>query len=730
MPRLWPIASLLAPCLLLPASSAAQVTSSDMGSGAAWLDYDADGDLDLLFLTPLGAVRLYESADGASFTDMTAIAIPPEIETKGDPGLGISCGDLNNDGFEDVVLTMNGRNRLLLNMGNGTFALKGSAAGIGGNTMSASNVVFDYDNDGLLDIYITNYMGVANQMWHCTGINVDGVPQYVDVAPALGLDYAPNGQSDWGLGATVADFDNDGDMDLYVGNDYNGVDLVNLVLNPGDNIYYRNNGDGTFTDATDEAGLREHGWAMGVAHGDFDNDGWLDIFVANFFEDALYRNNGDGTFTDVTMARGIITGDPSEWHYNGWGTAFLDYDNDGDLDIHVANGFIPNDQGQVEDEPDQLFENRGPDQGFSFIEVSAASGVGANIGDSRGASYGDMNRDGFMDILVINNDYLADGTDPKTFPARCLFVNQGNGTFTDEAYSHGFRNDYADGPSSSPRGDFTGNGWLQVHVRGTRSNRSAIGARVEVTAGGVTHVRQLGGGSYCSTDSPFLHFGLGASQVAEEVTVRYPAGGVVTLHNVAANQIMTLVEPDVTPVRLLSFGLASAADGVRVRWSWSDDHEVSSFRVTRRQAGETAVVADRIGPDAADLEVIDTEAPTGTLVYELYAVLRDGTVERLAADTVYHLPSRTPVLGQNFPNPFSGATRIPVYAPASGTATVDILSVDGRAVRTLVAPVAAGNQDLDWDGRDDGGARVAPGVYFYRLRGAGAETARKLILRP
>jgi hypothetical protein len=252
---------------------------------------------------------------------------------------------------------------------------------------------------------------------------------------------------------------------------------------------------------------------------------------------------------------------------------------------------------------------------------------------------------------------------------------------------------------------------------------------VEVTAGGVTRVRQLGGGSYCSTDSPFLHFGLGAAQVADRITVRYPAGAVVSLDNVAAGQILTLVEPDVTPVRLLSFGLASETGGVRVRWSWSDDHEVSAFRVTRRVDGERTVI-DRVDPVAADLEVVDAGAPVGTLVYELHAVLRDGTVEALAAETVHHRPATVPVLGRNFPNPFSASTRIPLFAPMDGTATLEILSVDGRSVRTLAAAVTAGNQELTWDGRDDAGARVAPGVYFYRLRGAGPESVRKLILRP
>ncbi|NNF07881.1 MAG: VCBS repeat-containing protein, partial [Candidatus Eisenbacteria bacterium] len=291
---------------LLPGIASAQVTSADMGSGVGWIDCNVDGIVDVVYLTPTGEIIVMENQGDGSFVDVSGTSIPAGVVAAGNPALGIVSGDVNNDGAPDMFLTLHGQNFLLLNDGAGSFSAISRRAGIIGEVMSASGAMLDYDNDGLLDIYVVNYEGQPNQMFRCTGIDKEGFPSYENVSEALGVDLAPNGQSDWGLGVTVADFDNDGDTDMYIGNDYNGVG--DGVLNPGDNIYYRNNGDGTFTDATDEAGLRDTGWAMGVAHGDYNNDGYEDIFVANFFEDVLYKNNGDGTFTEATETAGIITG--------------------------------------------------------------------------------------------------------------------------------------------------------------------------------------------------------------------------------------------------------------------------------------------------------------------------------------------------------------------------------------------------------------------------------------
>ncbi|RKZ83145.1 MAG: hypothetical protein DRQ39_09865, partial [Gammaproteobacteria bacterium] len=325
------------------------------------------------------------------------------------------------------------------------------------------------------------------------------------MAPALGVDLAAGDGSDWTLGIAVADYNNDGHVDLYVANDYNGPNGVGL--DPGNNVLYRNNGDGTFTDVSVESGADDAGWAMGVAFGDYDGDGHMDIFLANFWEDSLLRNKGDGTFENVTRDVGIITDAEDEWHYNGWGTSFFDFDNDGDMDIHVANGYILNDQGQVVNEPNQLWENKGLGQNghVEFVDMAKKAGVD-DRGDGRGAAYGDFNRDGLIDMMVINNGFLA-GEGIIESPQRLLYVNRGNGTFEDRGFLYGLRKKMQD--ESPPGGyrDYTGNAWVQIKTiapeTATPINRSGIGSRVEVTVDDKTMIQDVGAASYASTSSPF-----------------------------------------------------------------------------------------------------------------------------------------------------------------------------------------------------------------------------------
>ena len=634
---------------LLPGVASAQVTSADMGSGVGWIDCNVDGIIDVVYLTPTGQIVVMENNGDGSFSDVSETSIPAGVVAVGNPALGIVSGDVNNDGAPDMFLTLHGQNFLLLNDGAGSFSAVSRQAGITGEVMSASGAMLDYDNDGLLDIYVVNYEGQPNQMFHCTGISKEGVPSYENVSEALGVDLAPNGQSDWGLGVTVADFDNDGDTDMYIGNDYNGVGKG--VLNPGDNIYFRNNGDGTFTDATDAAGLRDVGWAMGVAHGDYNNDGFEDIFVANFFEDVLYKNNGDGTFTEATETAGIITGANGEWHYNGWGTSFIDFDNDGDLDIHVANGFIPNDQGQIDDEPDQLFENKGASAGYTFVEVTEESGIG-QVGDARGAGYGDFNGDGLIDIFVVNNDFLNNGSNETIYPSRYFFINMGDGTFQDRASSLGFRDTFADGERFTPYRDFKDNKWLGVGVEGVTSNASGIGSRIALKAGGKTYYRQVGVSSYCSQNSPFEHFGLGDLTQVDEITVTFPSGNVTTVtEGIGLNKNITIREDFGVPVRLLGFDLAPVDEGVRMSWRYEDDGDLMAFRVTRRDLSGSEVIASNVlGRDGA-ASVFDAAPPVGIdLEYSLDALLRDGSWQNLKSGNT-RFEARAWVLGQNLPNP-------------------------------------------------------------------------------
>jgi hypothetical protein len=704
------------------ATPALAATPAEMGSGAAWLDCDNDGDLDILVLDPLGSVKLFvHDPSSDTFTDVTDGAIPLRGQLNR-PLQGAACGDLTDDGYPDIFLSLEGANYLMINDGYGRFKTATRTAGIVGEDISSSVALLDYNNDGLLDIYVANYMNAPNQFYRNDGVDGAGIPHFTDVAPELGMDLAGEGLSDWTRGLAVADYDNDGDVDLYLANDSNGT-MGGVGLDPGLNILYRNNGDGTFTDVSYASGTADPGWAMGVAFGDYNNDGWQDIFVANFWEDALLKNNGDGTFSNITRGVGLITDKPDEWHHSGWGSAFVDFDNDGDLDIHVSNGYIRNDEGQVLNEPNQLWENLGESGQYHFQEIGAKAGIG-DVGDARGAAYGDFNEDGLMDMLVINNGWLANEEIIES-PRRMLYVNQGDGTFQDEGYRYGLRDEMVDPEKPPGYRDDTQNSWVEVGLEGVDSNRSAVGSRVTVKADSKTWVRDFGASSYCSESSPLLHFGLGNATRIDELSARFPSGRVQTYRGVSVNRIYTITEPMETPVRLLSFDLASVPEGVLIRWSYSDDGDLVSFSVRREVEGVSEDVAFGIPGHDDRAEVLDPDAPTGVeLLYTLEALTRNGRREILRTQTFRHEPPARSMMGQNFPNPFRAVTAIPVASPPGGVVDLVILDASGRQVRLLRSSVPAEGGVVRWDGKDESGRPLPAGVYFYSF--LNSEDARPL----
>jgi hypothetical protein len=657
------------------------------------------------------------------FVDHSEVALPEPIRNLGLPGMAVVCGDVNNDGLEDIVLTTNGQNFLLLNDSDCTFTSVGRSVGFTGEYLSASAAFIDYNLDGLLDLFVGNYAGSPNRLYRNEGIGNGGVPQFVDVAPVLGMDYAEGNGSNWALGVAVADYDNDGDPDLYVANDYNGPG--DGFLNVGNNILYRNNGDGTFTDVSEASGADDPGWAMGVAFGDYNGDGWLDIFLANFWEDALLQSNGDGTFTNVTVETGLITNQPGEWHYNGWGSAFVDYDNDGDLDIQVNNGYIFNDQGQVPNEPNQLWENIGIQGGYvRFQEVGEEAGL-SDPGDARGAAYGDFNRDGFMDFFLVNNPFLED-TAPA--PAYALFVNQGNATFREMGLGYGVRGEYPDADPVPPRRDLSGNNWVQVQALNDHGSM-AVGARVTVRADGKTWIRDVGASSYCSQNAPFMHFGLGGAETIDEISVHYPDGSTVTETDLPARDFYTFDPQGQVPVKLLAFEVASTDEGARLSWRYRDDGDLAWFDVVRTIEGESERIAQHLVTSAGEGTYLDGSAPSGvTVEYALDAIYRDGTRERVGTRSFRYEPPARLVLRQNHPNPFTAGTAIPVFASQAGAVRIEVFDVTGRRIRTLAGDLGQGVGVLSWDGLDEAGRAAPAGTYFYRL--VGTDHVRKMIRMP
>ncbi len=487
-----------------------------LGSGVALFDFDNDAGLELYFVN--GSVLpgsadsipptnvLYRNDDGR-FTDITREA------SVGDTGYGFGCcvGDYNNDGFRDLYVTNYGTNVLYENNGDGTFTNVTERAGVGGAMLSTGCAFVDYDTDGWLDLYVVNYVQFsteANPECSRQGIRTYCTPEalraeadilyrnngdgtFTDVTQAAGIAESLGK----GLGVVCGDIDNDGDVDIFVAND----------TTP--NFLYLNNGDGTFTEDALFAGvaLSEEGRAysgMGANLGDFDNDGYLDIVITNFQEqtNSLYHNAQDGFFTEVSFAKGV--GEKS-LPYLAWGVDFVDFDNDGWLELFIANGHLDDNVAKIDPvgtyaQPNQLFWN---DRGDSF---AASVLTERRVYSSRGAAFGDIDNDGDVDIVVSNMN------DVPTL----------------------LRND-----SGNARR------WLRLKLVGTHCNRDAIGARATVVSGELTQIREVKSGSgYLSQNELQLHFGLGDAEKVDSVTVRWPCGQIDTVREVKTSQMLVVEE--------------------------------------------------------------------------------------------------------------------------------------------------------------------------------------------
>jgi len=490
------------------------------GSGAAFLDYDRDGLVDVYLVN--GAKQgsegpgnaLYRNTGNGVFVDVTDKAGVRDRRW----GLGAAAADYDNDGWIDLYVTNYGRSTLYRNNGDGTFTDVTDQAKVGKTGYSAGATFGDYDRDGWLDLFVTNYIefdpnaasakgkgcsykgvpvfcgpggfkGGANVLYHN---NHDGT--FSDVTKAAGVEAT---EPHYSFTAVFEDFDADGWPDLFVANDSTA------------NYLYRNLGNGKFKEIGLESGvaLSEDGRAqasMGVAIGDYNNDGRPDIFVTNFSDDVsnLYRNDGNMMFSDQVHALGL--GRPSLPMLK-WGTLLEDFDNDGLKDIFVANGHIYPD---VDKHPVnttyrqwlQIFRNAGS----RFVEAGEAAGLQApGRLAARSAIAGDINNDGGMDVLVTQID------GPPV-----LFLNR------------------------SRRG-----GWLTLDLEGRKSNRSAIGARVHIRAGNVDQWSSVrSGGSYISQNDLRVHFGIGAASVIDSVDIEWPSGAKSHRTNVQPNQILKIVE--------------------------------------------------------------------------------------------------------------------------------------------------------------------------------------------
>jgi len=516
---------------------------ASVGAAAAAVDYDNDGDIDLyLTNSRLGKPnRLFRNNGDGTFVDVAAKAGVDKANQEHGASMAAAWGDYDNDGHKDLYVVKWGWNILYRANGDGTFTNVTDRAGVGDKGNGNAAVWLDYNDDSYLDLYVGNYFRYVD-LWNLedamqmhedfetardAGPNVlyrnNGDGTFTEVAKQLGVD-----DTGWTLDVGCADYDNDGDQDLVLANDF-GQDRV-----------YRLNADGTFSDVTDKA----IGWdtheGMNVEFGDYNNDGRLDLYVTNIWTEEyvqqgnrLYRNMADATFTNVGFEAGVYD---AGWC---WAGRFWDYDNDGDLDIIVANGYIsgnPDDEYFTEfvaavtkpgfnpidaqswplmgdstfsgHEPSRVWRNEGNEV---FTEVASEVGL-ADKGDGRGLAIADFDGDGDLDVYISNQGQNG-----------VLYRNQiGNR-----------------------------NNWLAVDLQGTTCNRDAIGARVAVVADGFRQIREVNGGNGGHSQCPLrLHFGLGKRKSIELVEVRWSNGYVQKLGDVEPNQVIQITEQ--TPTEYLA----------------------------------------------------------------------------------------------------------------------------------------------------------------------------------
>ncbi len=494
-----------------------------MTAGLATFDYDRDGLIDIYFVNgaPLPGMKssgppprnaLYRNLGQFRFVDVT------ERAGVGDTGfgLGVAAGDYDNDGWQDLYVSNFGPNVLYRNRGDGTFEDVTEGAGVGrGNKVGGGVAFLDMDGDGSLDLFAANYVRFSFDMHKLRSVR--GVPvapgpldysgepanlfrnrgdgTLVDVSVASGI----AAHAGTGMGVTCADYDNDGRTDIFVAND----EMQNFL--------FHNRGGGKFEEVGLTAGVGfdpvglTHG-NMGVDAADYDHDGWLDFVVTSYQREptALYRNQGGGFFGDASSQTGVGAAGGNQVR---WGVGFADFDNDGHRDLFIVCGHIDETVELLDDSASYrarnvLLRNTGDGR---FVDVSAHSGDGLtpkNVG--RGAALDDLDNDGRTDVVVLNS---------KSAPTI-------------------LRNESA-----------TGNHWIQLRLRGVKSNRDGVGARVRVVAGNLVQIDEVRAGSgYQSHFGSRLHFGLGKRDRVDRIEVRWIGGGVDVLENVRADRTLAIVE--------------------------------------------------------------------------------------------------------------------------------------------------------------------------------------------
>jgi hypothetical protein len=687
------------------------------GPGVAWADVNNDRWLDLIIGNGESGNFIFLNDGDGTFTDVSRSFGTQTSRVAN----GIALADIDNDGDLDMAVG-NFYAEPQFYIGNGAhFAERGEIYGVNPLFYDAVNpppfpvtpesmgVSFgDFNKDGYVDLYVANYMLQPDMLMQSLGGGYFQRTSKVEV-------------TDQGYGFTGIfwDFDNDSDLDIYVVNDF------------GTNFLFENQGRASGWEFVDMAAiykiagggtLEPKSMGMGVAIADYDNDQDLDVYITNYFLNSLYENLGPQV-NDLWRFRERAKEAGVEYDYNCWGVDFCDLDLDGDLDLIQASGNIPSKQiPQPIDLPNKVWLNDGAPN-WTFTDVSEA----ADFNDrmlGRGLATADFDRDGDLDVVVTNNTWFDPAPDAP-------------GAVVHEGHVLLYRNDQTNGYH-----------WVNLKLQGAGQhggssgcNRAAIGARVYLTAGGSTQMREVqAGSSYLSQNSLEVEFGIGASSTIDQVLVRWMCGAEESYTGVEPDRFYRLVEGDATaipmPVALLSFEARPALEGIRLEWLTAPGIAALETRIYRAPADSPDDLRRILLPIEQDERTgwaIDREVVAkASYAYQLVLVGEDGigtvsaTIFATAGGT--SSPMRATV-GQNYPNPFNPHTTIAFSLPRPMQIRLVIYDDRGRLVRTLRSGMErAGSNTADWDGTDESGRPVASGNYSYALITKNGTSSRRLVL--
>lgn len=490
-----------------------------MGGGAAFFDFDNDGDEDLWIAGGLNQDALYENDGTGNFTEIgTAAGLEA---TNGHVNSGVITGDLDNDGFKDVVLTghIGFPPQLFKNNGDGTFTEISASAGLADFAAQCHSAAMgDVNLDGFLDIYIATYIENIVNIYDANneviGFDHDCLDNllFINNGDWTFTEQSENyGLKDGGcaLAATFTDYDLDADPDLLIANDFGEWIIPNA-------LYQNENPTEEFSDVSQNSGMNIGVYGMGIAVGDYDKDLDLDYYITNLGRNVLLENDGNASFTDMTSQTGVEDTNMDSLLAIGWGTAFMDVDNDTDLDLFVCNGHVPAADFIKNNKANRnrLFINDGNPNGtgYEFYETAFESGMD-HTGRGRGFAYADIDNDGDLDFLVINNNKH---TTADTIENTLLYRND-----LDNNYN-----------------------WLKVKLEGVSNNRDGFGATIKIVLDGQSWIHDYNGGygPHAAQHSAIAHFGLGNAPSVDSLVVTWPGGVQHTFVDLVVNEMICITE--------------------------------------------------------------------------------------------------------------------------------------------------------------------------------------------